>query len=223
MKPDSEFHHPVRLFWPKSCSFDYLYSDGEILLQNFPVQATINLYEDSDSEEEEEEEEKDKEEEKKEETDGRRPEECVRVPGIPAGPRVLSPHRKPDFWLHLPGHQHRIQAQWRHLSEESCRRGRGHLGNRIALGTSLHFACYPLGSVCWYEMKQEKNKRDGVPFSWNCADFLTELCPCCEATGRGSETSSRPIHRPTRGQLTESTPWGYRARLSLSTCEISQA
>ncbi|XP_073741836.1 protein ripply1 isoform X2 [Callorhinus ursinus] len=54
-----------RLFWPKARSFDYLYSDGEILLQNFPVQATINLYEDSDSEEEEEEEEKDKEEEKK--------------------------------------------------------------------------------------------------------------------------------------------------------------
>uniref|UniRef100_A0A8C5V3V3 Ripply transcriptional repressor 1 n=1 Tax=Microcebus murinus TaxID=30608 RepID=A0A8C5V3V3_MICMU len=46
-----------RLFWPKSRSFDYLYSDGEILLQNFPVQATINLYEDSDSEDEEEEEE----------------------------------------------------------------------------------------------------------------------------------------------------------------------
>uniref|UniRef100_A0A8C7BS50 Ripply transcriptional repressor 1 n=1 Tax=Neovison vison TaxID=452646 RepID=A0A8C7BS50_NEOVI len=51
-----------RLFWPKSRSFDYLYSDGKILLQNFPVQATINLYEDSDSEEEEEEEEKDEEE-----------------------------------------------------------------------------------------------------------------------------------------------------------------
>ncbi|XP_073741835.1 protein ripply1 isoform X1 [Callorhinus ursinus] len=64
-KADPEFHHPVRLFWPKARSFDYLYSDGEILLQNFPVQATINLYEDSDSEEEEEEEEKDKEEEKK--------------------------------------------------------------------------------------------------------------------------------------------------------------
>uniref|UniRef100_A0A452RSF2 Ripply transcriptional repressor 1 n=1 Tax=Ursus americanus TaxID=9643 RepID=A0A452RSF2_URSAM len=90
MKPDSEFHHPVRLFWPKSCSFDYLYSDGEILLQNFPVQATINLYEDSDSEEEEEEEEKDKEEEKKEETDGRRPEECVRVPG--SAPHRATPH-----------------------------------------------------------------------------------------------------------------------------------
>uniref|UniRef100_A0A8C3WEF4 Ripply transcriptional repressor 1 n=1 Tax=Catagonus wagneri TaxID=51154 RepID=A0A8C3WEF4_9CETA len=62
-KADSEFHHPVRLFWPKSRSFDYLYSDGEILLQNFPVQATINLYEDSDSEEEAEEEEEEAEEE----------------------------------------------------------------------------------------------------------------------------------------------------------------
>ncbi|XP_004415270.1 PREDICTED: protein ripply1 [Odobenus rosmarus divergens] len=72
-KADPEFHHPVRLFWPKARSFDYLYSDGEILLQNFPVQATINLYEDSDSEEEEEEEE--------EETDERGLEECVRVPG----------------------------------------------------------------------------------------------------------------------------------------------
>uniref|UniRef100_A0A2K6T0E8 Ripply transcriptional repressor 1 n=1 Tax=Saimiri boliviensis boliviensis TaxID=39432 RepID=A0A2K6T0E8_SAIBB len=46
-----------RLFWPKSYSFDYLYSAGETLLQNFPIQATINLYEDSDSEDEEEDEE----------------------------------------------------------------------------------------------------------------------------------------------------------------------
>ncbi|XP_010371852.1 protein ripply1 isoform X2 [Rhinopithecus roxellana] len=53
-----------RLFWPKSHSFDYLYSAGEILLQNFPVQATINLYEDSDNEEEEEDEEEEDEEEK---------------------------------------------------------------------------------------------------------------------------------------------------------------
>nr|XP_012606561.1 protein ripply1 isoform X1 [Microcebus murinus] len=74
-KADSEFHHPVRLFWPKSRSFDYLYSDGEILLQNFPVQATINLYEDSDSEDEEE------EEEEEEEADEKGPEECARVPG----------------------------------------------------------------------------------------------------------------------------------------------
>lgn len=38
-----------RLFWPKSQCFDYLYRDAEILLQNYPVQATICLYEDSDS------------------------------------------------------------------------------------------------------------------------------------------------------------------------------
>ncbi|XP_060038923.1 protein ripply1 isoform X3 [Erinaceus europaeus] len=77
-KADSKFHHPVRLFWPKSRSFDYLYSDGELLLQNFPVQATINLYEDSDSdsnsEEEVEEEEEEEEEEKKGEADGKEPE-----------------------------------------------------------------------------------------------------------------------------------------------------
>ncbi|XP_064338739.1 protein ripply1 isoform X2 [Camelus dromedarius] len=67
-----------RLFWPKSRSFDYLYSDGEILLQNFPVQATINLYEDSDSEKEEEEEE---EEDKEDEADEKGPEGGVKVPG----------------------------------------------------------------------------------------------------------------------------------------------
>lgn len=86
-KADCEFHHPVRLFWPKSRSFDYLYRDGEILLQNFPVQATINLYEDSDSEEaeEEEEEQNEVEEQKKdeehEEADEKGPAGCVRVPG----------------------------------------------------------------------------------------------------------------------------------------------
>ncbi|XP_076836374.1 protein ripply1 [Brachyhypopomus gauderio] len=48
------FQHPVRLFWPKSKSYDYLYSDGEALLRNFPVQATISFYDESDSEEEEE-------------------------------------------------------------------------------------------------------------------------------------------------------------------------
>ncbi|XP_060747039.1 protein ripply1 [Tachysurus vachellii] len=48
------FQHPVRLFWPKSKSFDYLYSDGEALLRNFPVQATICFYDESDSEDEEE-------------------------------------------------------------------------------------------------------------------------------------------------------------------------
>ncbi|XP_050997230.1 protein ripply1 [Acomys russatus] len=73
---DSKFRHPVRLFWPKSRSFDYLYSAGEMLLQNFPVQATINLYDDSDSEEEEE----DKEEDEEEDVSEQGPEECERVP-----------------------------------------------------------------------------------------------------------------------------------------------
>ncbi|XP_051242428.1 protein ripply1 [Dicentrarchus labrax] len=50
------FQHPVRLFWPKSKSFDYLYSDGEALLRNFPIQATISFYDESDSEDENEEE-----------------------------------------------------------------------------------------------------------------------------------------------------------------------
>ncbi|XP_025870691.1 protein ripply1 isoform X1 [Vulpes vulpes] len=89
IKAASEFHHPVRLFWPKSRSFDYLYSDGEILLQNFPIQATINLYEDSDDEEEEEEEEEEREEEKKLETDERGLGEHVRGPGS-APPRAIA-------------------------------------------------------------------------------------------------------------------------------------
>ncbi|XP_057573572.1 protein ripply1 [Hippopotamus amphibius kiboko] len=76
-KVDPEFHHPVRLFWPKSRSFDYLYSDGEMLLQNFPVQATINIYEDSASEEEEEEDKE--EEEEKEEADEKGPEGGVKM------------------------------------------------------------------------------------------------------------------------------------------------
>ncbi len=42
-----------RLYWPRSKSYDYLFSDGEALLRNFPVQATINFYDESDSEEEE--------------------------------------------------------------------------------------------------------------------------------------------------------------------------
>uniref|UniRef100_A0A8B9QGD2 Uncharacterized protein n=1 Tax=Apteryx owenii TaxID=8824 RepID=A0A8B9QGD2_APTOW len=39
---------PRRLLWPRSKSFDYLYSVGEKLLENFPVQATLSLYDDSD-------------------------------------------------------------------------------------------------------------------------------------------------------------------------------
>uniref|UniRef100_A0A8D1HHL6 Protein ripply2 n=1 Tax=Sus scrofa TaxID=9823 RepID=A0A8D1HHL6_PIG len=48
----SRYRHPVRLFWPKSKCYDYLYQEAEALLKNFPIQATISFYEDSDSEEE---------------------------------------------------------------------------------------------------------------------------------------------------------------------------
>lgn len=41
-----------RLFWPKSKCYDYLYQEAETLLKNFPIQATISFYEDSDSENE---------------------------------------------------------------------------------------------------------------------------------------------------------------------------
>ncbi|NWR46064.1 RIPP2 protein, partial [Regulus satrapa] len=51
----AQYTHPVRLFWPKSRCYDYLYQEAEALLKNFPVQATISFYEDSDSEEDEEE------------------------------------------------------------------------------------------------------------------------------------------------------------------------
>ncbi|XP_041832723.1 protein ripply2 [Melanotaenia boesemani] len=44
--------HPVKLFWPKAKCFDYLYRDAEMLLRNYPVQATICPYEDSSSDEE---------------------------------------------------------------------------------------------------------------------------------------------------------------------------
>ncbi|KAL0965062.1 hypothetical protein UPYG_G00276250 [Umbra pygmaea] len=44
--------HPVKLFWPKSRCFDYLFQDAEILLRNYPVQATICIYEDSSSDDE---------------------------------------------------------------------------------------------------------------------------------------------------------------------------
>ncbi|NXR57981.1 RIPP1 protein, partial [Rhadina sibilatrix] len=53
-KAPAFFQHPVRLLWPKSKAFDHLYSVGEKLLQNFPVQATLFFYDDSGSEEEEE-------------------------------------------------------------------------------------------------------------------------------------------------------------------------
>ncbi|NWU28870.1 RIPP1 protein, partial [Dyaphorophyia castanea] len=54
---------PRRLLWPKSKAFDHLYSVGEKLLENFPVQATLFFYEDSGSEEEEEEEEEEEDDE----------------------------------------------------------------------------------------------------------------------------------------------------------------
>ncbi|NXY11296.1 RIPP1 protein, partial [Pteruthius melanotis] len=57
---------PHRLLWPKSKAFDHLYSVGEKLLQNFPVQATLFFYEDSGSEEEEEEEEEEGDDEEEE-------------------------------------------------------------------------------------------------------------------------------------------------------------
>ncbi|NXE04972.1 RIPP2 protein, partial [Lophotis ruficrista] len=51
----AQYAHPVRLFWPKSRCYDYLYQEAEALLKNFPVQATISFYEDSDSEDDEDE------------------------------------------------------------------------------------------------------------------------------------------------------------------------
>ncbi|XP_003474793.3 protein ripply2 [Cavia porcellus] len=48
----SQFRHPLRLLWPKSKCYDYLYQEAETLLKNFPIQATISFYEDSDSEDE---------------------------------------------------------------------------------------------------------------------------------------------------------------------------
>ncbi|KAM9316613.1 protein ripply2.1-like [Gastrophryne carolinensis] len=50
------FQHPVKLFWPKSKCFDFLYQEAEELLRNFPVQATIALYQESDSSSESEDE-----------------------------------------------------------------------------------------------------------------------------------------------------------------------
>ncbi|EDO41088.1 predicted protein [Nematostella vectensis] len=50
------FKHPVRLYWTKA-AYDYMYEAGESLLRNFPVQATIQIAEESDREDQEEEEE----------------------------------------------------------------------------------------------------------------------------------------------------------------------
>ncbi|KAM4771472.1 protein ripply2.1-like [Rhinophrynus dorsalis] len=43
------FQHPVKLFWPRSRCYDFLYQEAEDLLRNFPVQATISLYQETDS------------------------------------------------------------------------------------------------------------------------------------------------------------------------------
>uniref|UniRef100_A0A3Q3FZ58 Ripply transcriptional repressor 2 n=1 Tax=Labrus bergylta TaxID=56723 RepID=A0A3Q3FZ58_9LABR len=51
------------LYWPKSRCFDYLYQDAEMLLRNYPVQATICPYEDSSSDEESDDEEEEMEKE----------------------------------------------------------------------------------------------------------------------------------------------------------------
>ncbi|CAI5683931.1 protein ripply2 [Oreochromis niloticus] len=56
--------HPVKLYWPKSRCFDYLYRDAEILLRNYPVQAAICTYEDSSSDEDNDDEEEDVEKER---------------------------------------------------------------------------------------------------------------------------------------------------------------
>ncbi|XP_067284446.1 protein ripply2 [Pseudorasbora parva] len=55
--------HPVKLFWPKSQSFDYLYRDAETLLRDYPVQATICLYQDEEDEDEEDNNDEDEEKE----------------------------------------------------------------------------------------------------------------------------------------------------------------
>lgn len=67
-----------RLFWPKSKSYDYLYSDGEALLRNFPVQATISFYEESDSDDDEEDEDDEEEDELMEMEQKVQSQECVK-------------------------------------------------------------------------------------------------------------------------------------------------
>ncbi|XP_049613309.1 protein ripply2-like [Syngnathus scovelli] len=61
------FVHPVKLYWPKTKCFDYLYREAEILLRNYPVQATICPCEDSSSSEEDTEENEDDEDDDEEE------------------------------------------------------------------------------------------------------------------------------------------------------------
>ncbi|XP_033931323.1 protein ripply2 [Pseudochaenichthys georgianus] len=62
----SQVVHPVKLYWPKSRCFDYLYQDAEMLLRNYPVQATICLYADSSSDEDSDDDDDEEEEMEKE-------------------------------------------------------------------------------------------------------------------------------------------------------------
>ncbi|XP_061424187.1 protein ripply2-like isoform X2 [Lethenteron reissneri] len=58
----SGFQHPVKIMWPKSKTFDYLYRSGQSLLANFPVQATLSFY-DSKSDDDDDDEDDDDENE----------------------------------------------------------------------------------------------------------------------------------------------------------------
>ncbi|KAK2870608.1 hypothetical protein Q8A67_023135 [Cirrhinus molitorella] len=51
------FHHPVRLFLPRSRMQEYLSHLGRTVLASFPAQATLHFYNDEDSSSEEEEDE----------------------------------------------------------------------------------------------------------------------------------------------------------------------
>ncbi|XP_075720286.1 protein ripply2.2-like [Rhinoderma darwinii] len=58
----ADYNHPVRLFWPRSKPLDLLYVEADDLLRNFPVQATLSIYDsesDTDNDEENSEEEPD--------------------------------------------------------------------------------------------------------------------------------------------------------------------
>ncbi|XP_068003218.1 protein ripply2 isoform X3 [Melanerpes formicivorus] len=65
----AQYKHPVRLFWPKSRCYDYLYQEAEALLKNFPVQATISFYEDSDSEDDDDDDDDELEQDPRSESD----------------------------------------------------------------------------------------------------------------------------------------------------------
>ncbi|XP_018948033.1 protein ripply3-like [Cyprinus carpio] len=49
------FHHPARLFLPRSRMQEYLSHLGRTVLTSFPVQATLHFYNDEDSSSEEDE------------------------------------------------------------------------------------------------------------------------------------------------------------------------